>query len=218
LIVIVDPDRPLGLARRRAAEAGLTNVTFERADVTAWRPPGPLDAVVGRFILTHLDDPVAQVALAADLVRPGGIVAFMDVALVTRAAQPELPLLTAYNRWLLETLRRVGRPIDMALRLAAVYTAAGLTRTTLTTAAPAERGGDAVGYSVVAGDVVGLLPLMEKVGVATSAEIGPETFEQRLRTQAAEHDAVLLNPLVVGASARTAARRAPVPPPRRGQG
>jgi hypothetical protein len=75
-----------------------------------------------------------------------------------------------------------------------------------------------VGYSVVAGDVVGLLPLMEKVGVATSAEIGPETFEQRLRTQAAEHDAVLLNPLVVGASARTAARRAPVPPPRRGQG
>jgi ubiquinone/menaquinone biosynthesis C-methylase UbiE len=218
VIGLDDADRPLELARRRAAEAGLTNVTFERADITTWRPTGQLDAVVGRFILTHLDDPVAQVALAADLVRPGGVVAFLDVALSTRAAQPELPLLTAYNGWLLETFRRVGRPVDMALRLAAVYTAAGLSRVTLTAAAPAERGGDAVGWALAGGDVVGLQPLMERVGVATAEEIDPETFERRLRAQAAEHDAVLLNPLVVGASAHTPVRRAPVPPPRPGQG
>jgi hypothetical protein len=56
------------------------------------------------------------------------------------------------------------------------------------------------------------------VGVATAEEIDPETFERRLRAQAAEHDAVLLNPLVVGASAHTPVRRAPVPPPRPGQG
>ena|SRR5690348_17241202 len=106
----------------------------------------------------------------------------------------------------------------MALRLAAVYTAAGLSRITLTSAAPAERGGDAVGWSIIAGDVIGLLPLMERVGVTRADTVGPETFEERLRAQAAEHDAVLLNPLVVGASARTPVRRAPVPPPRRGQG
>ncbi|NYJ06656.1 class I SAM-dependent methyltransferase [Petropleomorpha daqingensis] len=211
-------DRPLRLARHRAAEAGLTHVTFERADITTWRPAGQLDAVVGRFILVHIDDPVAQVALAADLVRPGGVVAFLDVALCTRAAQPELPLLTTYNRWLLETFRRVGRPVDMALRLAAAYTAAGLSRVTLTSAAPAERGGDAVGLGLAGGDVTSLLPLMERVGVTTADEVGPETFERRLRAQAAERDAVLLNPLVVGASARTPVRRAPVPPPRRGQG
>jgi hypothetical protein len=39
----------------------------------------------------------------------------------------------------------------------------------------------------------------------------PDTFEQRLRAQAAAHDAVLLNPLVAGASARTPL----VSPPRR---
>jgi ubiquinone/menaquinone biosynthesis C-methylase UbiE len=211
-------DRPLELARLRAAEAGLTNVTFERADITAWRPTGQLDAVVGRFVLLHLDDPVAQVALACDRVRPGGVVAFLEIALCTRAAQPALPLLTAYDGWLLETFRRVGRPVDMALRLAAVYTAAGLSRVTLTADAPAERGGDAVGWSLAGGDVTGLLSLMERLGVASADEIGPETFERRLRAQAAEHDAVLLNPLVVGASARTPVRRAPVPPPRRGQG
>jgi len=52
--------------------------------------------------------------------------------------------------------------------------------------------------------------VIERTGVATAAEIGPDTFEQRLRAQAAAHDAVLLNPLVVGASARTPL----VPPPR----
>jgi hypothetical protein len=145
-------------------------------------------------------------------------VAFLDVALGTRAAQPELPLLTAYNRWFLESLRRAGRPVDMALRLAAVFTAAGLGKVTLTAAAPAERGGDALGWSIVGGDVRSLLPLMERTGVATAAEIGPETFEQRLRAQAAERDAVLLNPLVVGAAAHTPDRRAPVPPPRRAHG
>jgi ubiquinone/menaquinone biosynthesis C-methylase UbiE len=218
VIAVDNAERPLELARRRVADAGLSNVTFEQADVTGWRPAAALDAVVGRFLLMHLDDPVAQVALAADLVRPGGVVAFLDVALSTRAAQPELPLLTAYNGWLLETFRRVGRPVDMALRLAAVYTAAGLSRVTLTADAPAERGGAAVGWSLAGGDVVGLLPLIERVGVATADEIGPETFERRLRASAAEHDAVLLNPLVVGASARTPVRRAPVPPPRHGQG
>ncbi|MGY1807748.1 class I SAM-dependent methyltransferase [Blastococcus sp. SYSU D00669] len=211
-------ERPLELARRRAAEAGLANVRFEQADVTTWRPRETLDAVVGRLILVHLDDPVAQVALAADLVRPGGVVAFLDVALATRAAHPELPLLTAFNGWVLETFRRLGRPVDMALRLAAVFTAAGLARTTLTAATPVEQGGGAVGLSIVGGDVTSLLPAFEMTGVTTAAEVGPETFERRLRAEAAEFDAVLLNPLVVGASARTPARRAPVPPPRHGQG
>jgi SAM-dependent methyltransferase len=218
VIGVDDAERHLDEARRRAARAGLTNVSFEHADVTTWRPPGPLDAVVGRLLLMHLDDPVAQVALAADLVRPGGVVAFLDVALGTRAAQPEVPLLTAYNGWFLETLRQAGRPVDMGLRLAAVFTAAGLSRVTLTAAAPVERGGDALGWSIVGGDIRSLLPLMERTGIATAAEIGPETFEQRLRAQAAERDAVLLNPLVVGASAHTPDRRAPVPPPRRAHG
>jgi ubiquinone/menaquinone biosynthesis C-methylase UbiE len=218
VIGVDDAGGPLELARRRVAETGLTNVAFEQADVTTWRPNGSVDAVVGRFILLHLDDPVAQVALAADLVRPGGIIAFQEVALCTWASQPELPLLTEYRGWLLETFRRVGWPTDMALRLAAVLTAAGLSRITLSSEAPAERSGDAAGWSIIGDDVRTLLPLMEHVGVVSADEVDPETFERRLRAEAAEHDAVLLNPLVVGASARTPVRRAPVPPPRRGQG
>jgi hypothetical protein len=56
---------------------------------------------------------------------------------------------------------------------------------------------------VIAGDVWSLLPRMEETGVATAAEVEPETFEQRLRAQAAAADAVLVSPLLVGVSART---------------
>ena len=195
--------RPLERARERAQQAGLRQVTFEQADVTRWRPARPLDAVVGRFILLHLPDPVAQVARVAGLVRPGGVVAFADVALATRAAEPELPLLTAFNGWFLETFRRAGRPVDMALHLAAVFAAAGLPAPVLTSAAPLERGSAAVGWSIVGGDLTSLLPVIERCGVATSDDVGPGTFEQRLRAQAGERDAVLVNPLVVGACART---------------
>jgi SAM-dependent methyltransferase len=203
VVGVDDADQALEFARRRAQEAGLQNVSFERGDVTRWRPAEPVDAVVGRFILIHLPDPVAQVAHLIDLVRPGGVVAFADVDLTTRAALPEVPLLTAFNRWIIETFRRAGRPVDMALRLAAVFTSAGLPDVVLTSAAPAERGGDAVGWSIIAGDVTSLLPVMECSGAATAEEVGADTFEQRVRAEAAEREAVLLNPLVVGAAART---------------
>ncbi|WP_138735094.1 class I SAM-dependent methyltransferase [Modestobacter excelsi] len=208
VVGVDDAARPLVRARRRAEEERLATVTFERGDVLSWEPAEPLDAVVGRFILMHLPDPVAAVVRAAKLVRPGGIVAFADVALTTRGSLPELPLLTSYLEWFLETLRRAGRSVDMALRLAAVFAAAGLPSPVLTSAAPAERGGDAVGWSIVAGDLTSLLPVIERLGVATAVTIGPDMFEQRLRAQATAHDAVLLNPLVVGASARTPLSRA----------
>ena len=86
--------------------------------------------------------------------------------------------------------------------MAAVLAAARLPEPVLTSEAPAERGADAVGWPVIGTDITRLLPLIERAGVAT-ADDGADTFEQRLRAQAAAHDAVLLNPLVVGASART---------------
>ena len=195
-------ERPLELARRRAAAAGLRNVTFVRADVTTWAPPGPVDAVLGRLLLLHLADPVALLARAAEHVRPGGVVAFLDVVLATRSAQPELPLLTAFTGWLTTALTRLGVQVDAGLRLSALYRAAGLPDPVLTTGQPLERGGGAHGWTIVAGDVVSLLPAFERTGTATAAEVGPADFEQRLRAQADAADAVLVNPLLVGAVAR----------------
>jgi SAM-dependent methyltransferase len=198
--------RPLEVARRRAAAAGQRGVVLEQADVTTWEPPGPLDAVLGRLVLLHLPDPVALVARMAGLVRPGGVVAFQEVVLSTRAAHPPLPLLTAFNGWLLTSLGRLGVPVDLGLRLGAVFRAAGLPDPVLVTGQPLERGGDAAGWSIVGGDVTALADAFERTGAAAAGEVGPADFEQRLRAQAADADAVLVDPLVVGAVARVPER------------
>jgi SAM-dependent methyltransferase len=192
----------LALARARAGTAGLRNVYFERADVLSWLADGPVDAIVGRLILMHLPDPAAALARFAGTVHPGGVVAFQDVVLSTRRTHPGLPLAGAFNGWVIETLRRAGRPVDMGLRLAAVFREADLPEPELAAGQPVERGPDALGYSIMAGDVVSLLPRMESLGVANASEVRPETFEERLRAEAAAADAVLLSPLMIGAWAR----------------
>jgi SAM-dependent methyltransferase len=192
----------LARARSRTEAAGLRNVRFEDGVVGSWTPDGPVDAVVGRLILMHLPDPGGALARLAGMVRPGGVVAFQDVVLATRRTEPDLPLVGAFNGWLLETLRRFGRPTDMGLCLSAVFREAGLPAPGLTAEAPIERGPDASGYAIMAGDVTSLLGHMERLGVATAGGVGPETFERRLRAEAARADAVLSNPLMVGAWAR----------------
>lgn len=194
----------LALARSRAEAAGLRTVRFEQADVTSWVPDELVDAVVGRLLLIHMPDPAATLARLAAVVRPGGVVAFQDIVLATRCTEPDLPLVGAFNSWVLETLRRAGRPVDMGLRLVATFREAGLPEPGLTVGQPVERGPDALGYSIMAGDLVSLLPRIERLGVATADEIGPSTFEERLRADAAEADAVLINPLMVDAWARVA--------------
>lgn len=62
--------------RRRAADEGLRNVAVECRDVLAdgfGLPPGSQDACL-LFNILHHDDPVALLALAAEVVRPGGTV------------------------------------------------------------------------------------------------------------------------------------------------
>src|SRR4030088_294455 len=59
-VVGVERDtRSIARARARTAEAGLHNVTFTQSDVCQLSGDKPFDAVVGRFILQFLPDPVA---------------------------------------------------------------------------------------------------------------------------------------------------------------
>jgi SAM-dependent methyltransferase len=202
-VVGVDGSREaLALARARTEAAGLDTVRYEHADVGEWMPDGTVDAVFGRLILMHLPDPAAVLARLAGFVCLGGVIAFQDVVLATRCTEPDLPLAGAFNGWLIETMRRAGRPTDMGLRLAAVFREAGLPEPNLTAGQPVERGPDALGYSIMAGDVVSLVHRMEALGVATASEVDPETFGERLRSEAAAADAVILSPLMVDAWVR----------------
>ena len=65
--------RMLDMARQRAADAGVGNVTFEQGDITSISvEPGRYDMVLGLSILHLLKDRQAVIARAYDMLKPGG--------------------------------------------------------------------------------------------------------------------------------------------------
>jgi ubiquinone/menaquinone biosynthesis C-methylase UbiE len=64
----------LGIARGKAAAAGVDNVSFERADITSFAAPdASFDVILGMSILHLLADKDAVIAKVFGLLKPGGI-------------------------------------------------------------------------------------------------------------------------------------------------
>src|SRR5215831_8751807 len=105
-------------AKARASEAGLHNVSFLSGDVNDIVSDQPFDAVVGRFILMFLPDPVSVLQSAAGLVRPGGVVAFQEPSWAPMLALGSgLPLWSRTRHLIHETLLRCGANREMGLAL-----------------------------------------------------------------------------------------------------
>ena len=66
----------LALARQRAGERGLGNVTFEQSDAQLHDFDGNFDGVMSRFGVMFFDDPVAAFSNLRTALRPGGRIAF----------------------------------------------------------------------------------------------------------------------------------------------
>jgi SAM-dependent methyltransferase len=114
------------------AEAGLRNVSFTQSDVCQLSADKPFDAVVGRFILQFLPDPVATLRSLSQLVRPGGVLAFHEpcwTAILPLAT--DLPLWSACASLIRESLERSGGNTEMGLALYHTFQQAGLPLPTL---------------------------------------------------------------------------------------
>lgn len=76
-------------ARARAAHAGFGWLEFEEANIYAYRTEEAYDAVVGRFILMHVPDPVAVIKTAIRFSKPKAIIAFieMDISEIVHRAR-----------------------------------------------------------------------------------------------------------------------------------
>jgi len=121
-----DP-RSIARARARVVEAGLHNVTFTQSDVSQVPGDKPFDAVVGRFILQFLPDPIAALRSLSRLVHPGGVVAFHEpcwTAILPLGAH--LPLWSACASLVCESLQRSGGNTEMGLTLCRIFRQAGL--------------------------------------------------------------------------------------------
>ena len=121
-----DP-RSITRAKARVAEAGVRNVTFTQSDLSQIASTRLFDAVVGRFILMYLPDPVAVLRSLSRLVRPGGVFAFQESSWAPIfAISTHLPLWSTALSLMCETFQCSGADPEIGLSLYRIFQEAGL--------------------------------------------------------------------------------------------
>jgi SAM-dependent methyltransferase len=193
----------VALARVRANGKDLRNVDFREGDPTQMTFDRPFDAIVGRLILMHCGDPPAMLRKLRAHARPGGIMVFLEPAWSFARSQPPVPLYQHCCQWIVEAFRSAGTETEMGIKLHSAFVAAGLP-------APSMQMYPVVGGPVAALDwlrgIAGIVQTMQseiiRLGLATAEEIDSATLVDRLQTEAAATDSVIIAPGMVGAWAR----------------
>ena len=192
-------------ATRRADQLGVDDVSFVAGDLREVAVEGQFDAVIGRFVLMYIADPVVALTAVARHVRPGGVVAFQewhpDDSFL---AEPPVELWTATGDVLVETFRAAGTNVRLGLGLRAAYLDAGLPAPELRVERLAGGGSDYLGYSFLAGLIRSIVPMIEHYGVSTADQVDVATLEDRLRADVVAADATVAFPAIVSAWARRA--------------
>ena len=197
--VDVDP-RMLELARARTGH--LPHVRFVEADVTQWRATEPFDAVVGRLILFHVQDPVGVLRHHLDAVRPGGRVVMLDYDIGGLRTEPGDPFTQHMTGLVMAAFRAAGADPTIGSRLQHILAAAGVEDVGGFAIAQYLSSDDPVGPTMLTGVVRSLASVMVAHGLATEAELDLDTLAARTADTLQSADAVLIPPLLAGAWGR----------------
>jgi ubiquinone/menaquinone biosynthesis C-methylase UbiE len=193
----------LDTARARVRAVGWTNVTFLEGDVHSIGLDDDFDAVVGRWILMYLPDPVAVLQQLLRHLQPGGVIAFQESDFTYPPVSfPPAPLHQQVMQWTTPPPGRGGPDQQMGSKLYRTYLDAGLPAPQLRLDAPIGGGPDWPGYAYVADTVRSLLPMLEQMGIVTAEDVGIETLADRLRAEVVGQRGVQMLPIAIGAWAR----------------
>jgi SAM-dependent methyltransferase len=194
-----DPEA-VASATARVAEVGMSNIRFIQGDVqTLDGVADGFDAAVGRLVLMYVPDPAAALRRAASLVRPGGLVCLHEGDLLYDWAAPMTPLWAQMRAWFLAVLERTNAATRMGLALYPTFVAAGLPAPELRLECWVGGGGDAAWAANV---MRGVMPLMERFGIATAADLAPDTLADRLQDELRAANGIVISPPMIGAWAR----------------
>ena len=186
-------------ATARARQRGLSNVRFVAGDIHDRAPDGPFDAIIGRLVLMYVPDPAAVLRTQAGVLRSGGVVAPIEFDLHSARSLPATPLVGQALSWLREAFTRAGVDPALGPGLWAVLQAAGLQPSGMIGVQPHFGPDDPDGAAILAGIVSTVLPVIERTGVATTAQVGADTLQQRLSDELAASAAVFAHPMLISA-------------------
>ncbi len=197
---------PLAVAEARASTLGVKNLGFQLSH-SGDLPPGPeVDALIGRFVLMHQEDPTTTLRETVRHVRHGGLVAFLEShmsALVEGIhSYPHSPTYHRIVEWLVEVIRAAGAHPDMGLRLRQVFVDAGLPAPKLWLQATIDGGPKAPIYRYITDSLHSMLPIGKQLGIAPFSQVDTDELERQLEEEVIACDGVLTSPMVVGAWCR----------------
>jgi len=197
LVVGVERDPVAVELARRRTEA--PNVEYRVGDVqTLEGVEGGFDAVVGRLVLMYLADPVATLRQAAARVRPGGVICVHEADLAYPCASPLTPQWSQVHGYFLDALEKAEFETRRGPALFTAFRAAGLPGPRLLVETFADGGADAPAWGW-ANVISAAVPLMERFGVATRAEVDPDTLADRLLAETNAYDGCVYGPPMTGA-------------------
>jgi len=201
-VVGVERDtRSIARAKARVAEAGVRNVTFTQSDVSQIASTRLFDAVVGRFILMYLTDPVAVLRSLSRFVAPGGVFAFQESSWAPiLAISTHLPLWSAAVSLMCETFQRSGANPEIGLALYRIFQEAGLPAPTMRMEIPLGDDSDFVRWIY---DVISSLRPQSKELNLSLEKLGDfDTLLERLLAEAAASNRVASWMAIIGAWSR----------------
>jgi SAM-dependent methyltransferase len=186
-------------ANARAKATGFKNVTFTAGDLTTMFFARPFDAVIGRLVLMYQADPVATLRRLARQLKPGGVIAFQEFDVETAKCYPMSSTFSQAMGWIRAALEKTGADNRMGLKLYSTFVAAGLPGPSMSLEASIGGGENDPGSALLPEVIRSLLPVMERLGIASAEQVQIESLESRVRAEIAELDAVTILPTLIGA-------------------
>ena len=190
-------------ARKRSQARSLRNVSFLCGDPAEGAFERQFDAVVGRYVLLFQQNPSAMVRTLASLVRPGGLVVFHEPDWSSARSFPSAPTYERCCHWITEAFRLAGNDTNMACKLHAAFVGGGLPAPSMRMQTFIGAGAGCAFFLQAVADLVGsVLPTMERLGVATAAEVEVATLAERLRLEVTAAESVIIGRSEIGAWSR----------------
>jgi ubiquinone/menaquinone biosynthesis C-methylase UbiE len=189
-------------ARTRAIQLNIRNVGFEVGDPGAMHFERPFDAIVGRFVLMYQDDPATSLRKMTRYLRDGGLVAFQVLDSTSCRSWPAVPTFDRAAHWLAEALRGSGARPELGLEMHSLFLDCGLPRPSMRMDALVSGQEDSSVYKLLAEAVRTLVPTLEKLNIASAAEVQIDSLADRMCKEVVAKRGVAMSYGLVGAWAQ----------------
>jgi ubiquinone/menaquinone biosynthesis C-methylase UbiE len=193
----------LEAARARARSRSLRKVSFCDGDPAEMAFERPFDAVIGRYVLQFQPDPATMLRKLAGHVRSGGLIVFHEIDHGGVGSFPPAPTYDRCCRWVIETLRSHRTETRMGTKLHSTFVAAGLPAPSMRLESLIGGGTNSSDCLRLVADLVGTLrPEMERLGIATAADVEFETLAERMSNEAIGSSSVIFGHWQIAAWSR----------------